>query len=123
MARQQIESGIQRSIVQYLRTVIPHSVVMAIPNGSQRTKTGRPANAVPGFLPGAPDIVVALPRGGVLWVEVKSPVGRVSENQLLVHGLLSAAGHNCVVVRSVDDMRQALAFLKIETRESKSGEA
>lgn len=123
MARQQIESGIQRSIVQYLRTVIPHSVVMAIPNGSQRTKTGRPANAVPGFLPGAPDLVVALPRGGVLWVEVKSPVGRVSENQFLVHGLLTAAGHNCVVVRSVDDMRQALAFLKIETREVKSGEA
>jgi len=123
MARQQIESGIQRSIVQYLRTVIPHSVVMAIPNGSQRTKTGRPANAVPGFLPGAPDLVVALPRGGVLWVEVKSPVGRVSENQLLVHGLLTAAGHNCVVVRSVDDMRQALAFLKIETREANFGEA
>lgn len=123
MARQQIESGIQRSIVQYLRTVIPHSVVMAIPNGSQRTKTGRPANAVPGFLPGAPDLVVALPRGGVLWVEVKSPVGRVSENQLLVHGLLSAAGHNCVVVRSVDDIRQALAFLKIETREASYGEA
>lgn len=123
MARQQIESGIQRAIVHYLRAVLPGAVVMAIPNGSQRTATGRPANAVPGFLPGAPDIVVALTKGRVLWVEVKSPVGRVSENQLLVHGLLNGAGHNCVVVRSVDDMRHALAFLKIETREANNGEA
>lgn len=119
MARKQIESGIQRSIVQYLRTVVPGSVVMAIPNGSQRTAKGHPANAVPGFLAGAPDLVVALSGGGVLWVEVKSPVGRVSENQVMVHGLLAAAGHNCIIVRSVDDVRKALDDLGIPTKEAK----
>lgn len=118
MARKQVESGIQRSIVQYLRAVVPNCVVIAIPNGSQRTAKGYPANAVPGFLPGAPDLVVALSGGGVLWIEVKSPTGRVSENQLLVHGLLHAAGHTCVVVRSVEDVQHVLRILKIPTRES-----
>lgn len=117
MARKQIESGIQRDIVHFIRAVLPGAVVMAIPNGSQRTSTGRPANAVPGFLPGAPDLVIALPGGAVLWMEVKSPIGRVSENQILVHGLLNAAGHTCVVVRSIDDVRQAFDHLNIKTRE------
>lgn len=118
MARKQVESGIQRAIVQYLRTVVPGCVVMSIPNGSQRTAKGHPANAVPGFLAGAPDLVVALSGGGVLWIEVKSSVGRVSENQAMVHGLLDAAGHRCIIVRSVDDVRSALHDLNISTREA-----
>ena len=118
MARKQIESGIQRSIITYLRAVVPGCVVMAIPNGSQRTATGRPANAVPGFLAGAPDIIVALVGGSVIWLEVKSPVGRLSENQIYVHGLLEKAGHKCFVVRSVDDVRSVLSSLNILTREA-----
>lgn len=117
MARKQIESGIQRDIVRYIKTVIPNSVVIAIPNGARRTANGYAANAVAGLLPGAPDLVIALPEGKVLWMEVKAPKGRVSDNQILVHGLLNAAGHSCVVVRSIDDVRHAFAFLKIKTRE------
>lgn len=119
MARKQIESGIQRDIVRYIKAVIPNSVVIAIPNGARRTVNGYAANAVAGLLPGAPDLVIALPEGGkVLWMEVKAPKGRVSENQILVHGLLNAAGHNCVVVRSIEDVRNAFSFLKIKTREA-----
>lgn len=117
MARKQIESGIQKDIVRYIKAVIPNSVVIAIPNGARRTSNGYATNAVAGLLPGAPDLVIALPEGKVLWIEVKAPKGRVSENQILVHGLLNAAGHNCIVVRSIDDVRQAFAFLKIKTRE------
>lgn len=122
MARQQIESGIQRAVVQYFKSVVPNCVVMAIPNGSQRTASGRPANAVPGFLPGAPDLVVALSHGRTLWIEVKSPKGRTSDNQILVHGLLNAAGHSCIVVRSVDDVRHALKYLNVQTKESNNQE-
>lgn len=65
--------------------------------------------------------MVALQGGGVLWIEVKSPKGRTSDNQILVHGLLNAAGHTCIVVRSIDEVRQAFDFLKIKTREWRSG--
>jgi hypothetical protein len=111
------EAQIQKSIIEYLRAVLPHAVVAAIPNGSQRTPSGRPANAVAGLLPGMPDIVVALPQGRVLWLEVKSAKGSVSANQIAVHGLLNGLGHHVPVVRSVDEVREALKFLNISTRE------
>lgn len=115
--RIQHESKIQKAIVEYLRAVLPNALVMAIPNGSQRTASGRPANAVAGLLPGAPDLCVALPNGKTLFLEVKSDKGRVSDNQILVHGLLNSLGHTVPVVRSVEDVRQALAFLNIPTKE------
>lgn len=116
--RKQPESQIQKAIVEYLRAVIPNSLVFAIPNGSQRTASGRPANAVAGLLPGAPDLCLVLRGGRVIWFEVKSDKGRISPNQILVHGIFNSLGHSCPVVRSIDDVRHALAFLKIETIEN-----
>ena len=120
--RRQIESGIQRSIVQYIRSVLPRSVLMAIPNGSQRTSSGRPANAVPGFLPGAPDLILALPNKEVIWIEVKSPVGRLSDNQKHVHAMLDTIGHKIILARSIDDIREAFAYYGIKTKDHWNGE-
>lgn len=120
--RRQIESGIQRDIVQYIRSVLPRSVLMAIPNGSQRTASGRPANAVPGFLPGAPDLVLALPNKEVIWIEVKSPIGRLSDNQKHVHAMLETIGHKIILARSIDDIREAFAFYGIKTKDKWNGE-
>ena len=120
--RKQIESGIQRGIVQYIRSVLPRAVLMAIPNGSQRTASGRPANAVPGFLPGAPDLVLALPNREVIWIEVKSPVGRLSDNQKHVHAMLETIGHKIILARSIDDIREAFAYLGIKTKDKWNGE-
>ena len=53
--RIQHEAQVQKQIVAYIRAVLPHAIVAAIPNGSQRTASGRPANAVAGLLPGMPD--------------------------------------------------------------------
>jgi hypothetical protein len=116
--RKQPEAQIQKAIVEYLRAVIPNSLVFAIPNGSQRTASGRPANAIAGLLPGAPDLCVVLPEGRVVWFEVKSDKGRVSENQFLVHGILNSLCHPCPIVRSIADVREALAFLKVDTKET-----
>ena len=116
--RIQHEAQVQKQIVAYLRAVLPHAIIAAIPNGSQRTASGRPANAVAGLLPGMPDLVIVLPEGKVLWAEIKSEKGRVSPAQLEVHGLLNSLGHNCVVLRSVEETRHALKYLNIKTREA-----
>jgi hypothetical protein len=117
MARIQHEAKVQKEIVDYIRTVAPQCMVFAIPNGSQRTATGRPANAVVGFTAGAPDLVVVVPGGRVLWLEVKAEKGRVSDAQLKFHLDLQARSHDIAVVRSLDDVRNAFQILNIETRE------
>jgi len=115
--RKRPENDIQRAIVKYIQAVLPHGLVMAIPNASRRTINGRPMNAAPGLLPGAPDLIVALPKGKVLWLEVKAPKGRPSSNQITVHGKLNSLHHTCAVVRSIEDVQQTFDYLGIETRE------
>ena len=115
--RKRPENDIQRSIVKYVQAVLPHGLIMAIPNGSRRSANGKPMNAAPGLLSGAPDLIVVLPRGKVLWLEVKAPKGRVNMHQIHVHGKLSGLNHTCAVVRSIDDVQRAFDTLGIETRE------
>ena len=113
----QSEASIQKAIVEYLRAVLPHAIVAAIPNGSQRTASGRPANAVAGLLPGMPDLIVLLPRGRTVFFEVKAAKGRVSDNQLAIHLELQGLDHQCAVVRSIDEVRLALKVWEIQTKE------
>lgn len=50
---------------------------------------------------GMPDRMFLLPGGRALLVEFKTPVGRLSPRQKLVHEELNALGHPVTVVRSV----------------------
>lgn len=115
------ENDIQRQIVDWIRACAPYCVVAAIPNGSRRTASGRAANGVPGLTPGVPDLVVILPAGQVLWLEVKSEKGRVSDAQFAFHTRLNGLGHRVGVVRCLEDVRNAFKALNIETREAKNG--
>jgi hypothetical protein len=116
-SKTQSEARIQHAIVHYLRTVLPDCITFAIPNGSQRTASGRPANAVAGLLPGIPDLCVLLPRGQSIFFEVKAAKGRVSDNQLAIHLLMQPLDHRVAVVRSIDDVRLALKAWDIFTIE------
>lgn len=116
--RQQPEAAIQKQIVDFIRVVTPELLVFAIPNGSQRTASGRPANAVYGMVPGVPDLCVVCPMGKVFWLEVKSEKGRVSDAQLKFHWELEKRSHVCAVVRSIDDVKLVFKELGITTRES-----
>lgn len=115
------EAQIQKAIVDYLNAVLPNEYrCFAIPNGSQRTATGRPANAVAGLTRGVPDLAIVGGVGRVFFLEVKAAKGRLSEfqsefaNWCLCKGVVPWA-----CVRSVEDVRVALEAWKIETRECK----
>jgi hypothetical protein len=118
MPRQRLEETTQRAIVAWIELCVPYAIPIAIPNGARRTFAGRATNGVPGLRKGAPDLVVALPGGKVLWLEVKAPSGRVSADQIALHGKLNARGHTVAVVRSIDDVRRAFHVLGVETREA-----
>ena len=90
------ESDVQRAIVQALSYA--GWIVMHIPNQSTR---GR--QRWPGLMPGAPDLV-AVKHGRVLFLEVKTEKGKVSEKQSEVHDLLRLHGMEVRVVRDADDI-------------------
>jgi Holliday junction resolvase len=94
------ESDVQRAIVQALS--VAGWLVMHIPNQSTR---GRQRWA--GLMPGAPDLV-AVKRGRVVFLEVKTDRGRVSEKQAEVHDLLRLHGMEVRVVRGIDDVMDLL---------------
>ena len=116
------EAQIQKAIVDYLKLVLPSTYrCFAIPNASQRTATGRPANAVAGLTRGVPDLAIVGGAGRIWFLEVKSRKGRLSEFQsefaqwCLTKGIVPWA-----CVHSVEETRIALEAWKIETRENKA---
>lgn len=52
---------------------------------------------------GTPDRIVLLRRGRVLWLEVKTPSGILSADQVAWHARAAERGHAVRVVKSVSD--------------------
>lgn len=66
---------------------------------------------VPDQAPGMPDRLALLPGGRVLWVELKTDGGRLSDLQLYRHHWLARLGHDVRVIWSkeqVDDLVREL---------------
>ena len=114
------EDQIQSAIVAYVRAVAPRIIVYAIPNASRRTQSGRASNAVPGLLPGMPDLGLAIPDGRAAFIEVKTPKGKLSDNQ---KGILAQMDYHSIpyiVATGIDEVRVFLCFLGVATREATS---
>jgi hypothetical protein len=114
------EAAIQRSILDYLAVAVPRSLVFAIPNAARRTSGGHASNFVPGLKRGVFDLCFVAPGGFVAFLEVKGPKGRLSEHQQEIRGKFVSLGTPHAVVRSLDDVRAALAHWNISTRESET---
>ena len=96
------EQRIQTAIVQYLR--LNRYMAFSVPNGINiPTKGSREIYRRMGLLSGVSDLCVMLPDGKTLWVEVKTPKGRQSEEQKAFEAAALRLGHKYVVWRSIDD--------------------
>ena len=114
------EADIQRDIVRFLRAALPAgAIVHHSPNETgASTRAGRTRQAIlagMGVCPGWSDLVV-LADGRVLFLEVKTPAGRLSPAQRAFRDLAIEQGFGFVVVRSIDDARAALGDHGIRTR-------
>jgi hypothetical protein len=103
------EERIHRSVVHYLRTVLPPSwLIHHSPNGGWRSKTEAGVFKALGVIPGWPDISIfgEEAKGCQAWfLEVKSSDGRLTDVQRDCHNRLRELGFPVAVVHSIDEAR------------------
>lgn len=103
------EHHAQCALIQWARlqekTVPELAALFAIPNGGKRGKVTAALLKKEGVKAGVPDLFLAMPRNGEhgLFIEMKSPTGRLTSSQKEMKELLTNAGYTVAVCRSVDD--------------------
>lgn len=109
------ERVVQRAIIAYVRRVCSGAIVGAITNEErgrgdtplQRARFGM-ARKRSGVLTGLPDVLVLLPDGRTLLIEVKASGGVLSEAQAEMHERIRANGHAVGVATCIDTARRVL---------------
>ena len=100
--RAQPERELQTAAVAMIEAMgIP---VFAVPNGGSRHGLEAAIMNGAGVRPGVPDLVVVLPAGRVLWLEIKAGKGRLSPEQEGWRDALEARGHHWECCRSIDEI-------------------
>ena len=102
------EAALQRSIIQYLDTVLPKSIRAVHVMNNPRSPIHGKRMKDQGMRAGVPDIMLIRSQGYVAFLEVKTPAGRLSDTQKDWADWLSENGVPYAVVRSVGDVQTAL---------------
>jgi hypothetical protein len=100
------EERLHRDIAQYLSLTLDGGWFTTIPLGGGGRLRGAILHGV-GVKAGVPDILI-VHNGRAVWLEIKSPKGRVSPEQYLCHQSLALARSSVAIVRSLEDVERAL---------------
>ena len=111
------EGPVHRSILAHLRRLFPQAIIHHSPNGSslrgpEVARQIAKAKSL-GMVKGFPDLVV-FHDGEALFFEVKAEGGKTQPEQDEVLAQLQAQGFRAAVVRSQQDVDEALAHWQIE---------
>ena len=105
------ENPIQRSIIAYLRLVLPDCIIHHSPNefGMSGADVARQIakHKHNGMLPGWPDLHV-IADGAQFFLEVKAEGNSLTPAQKSVHADLERHGQRVAVVRSIADVQERL---------------
>lgn len=108
-----IESGIQKSFIEWMRLQHPPiaKLTFSIPNGAKRGWGFIKVLQAEGLKPGVPDIFIAYPCGKYsgMFIEFKSPTGKLSEDQEVMISLLREEGYR---VEVSDNVEEAIKLFK-----------
>jgi hypothetical protein len=104
------EHQIQADIVRVLRLAFASGVrIWAIPNGGHLANgaIGWKRLEEEGATAGAPDLVIVAQTGQVIWLEVKTPDGKLTDRQAEFRAFLLSCGHPHYIVRCGEDALEA----------------
>jgi hypothetical protein len=103
------EHVIQSRLVDYLKFALRDGLdFRAIPNGGKRSRSTAIKLKAEGVKAGSPDTFALLPQGRTGWLELKTDIGRLSDEQKQFRDKALALGHLWRMARSV---REALEIL------------
>ncbi len=104
------ESQIQSAVIKWWIATcdslhVPRNCLIAIPNGGLRDPVVGAILKREGLLTGASDLICAVMRGshGALWVEMKKPGGRMSDEQIKFHADMVAQGYAVATCYTYDE--------------------
>lgn len=99
------ERQVQRAVLQMVKLAFPKVICFHVPNGvflagSEADRKRQMGILLgDGLLPGMSDLI-AIWKGGVAFLEVKKPGGKLSDVQAEMHTRLALLGYECAVVHS-----------------------
>lgn len=112
------EETIHKSVLDWLRLVLPNALIWHCPNGGAREPREAAKLKRLGVVAGIPDIFILGEGGFAGALEIKTQVGRLSSEQHNVHSHMRRLGFKIFVVRGIVEAREALASWGVKTREA-----
>ncbi len=102
-----LESQIQQAAVTWFRLQYPGMLIAAVPNGGFRNAREAAIMRKEGVLAGFSDLVV-IGEQNVLFVEMKTPKGRLSPLQSLFKRRVESLGFEYLVCHSLEEFVQSI---------------
>lgn len=99
----------QVSAVNWFEAAYPGVLIFAIPNGGERNPMVAEKMRREGVRRGIPDLMIPAWR---MFVEMKSPKGRLSDYQIERIDYLISAGYQCLVCYGFEDFKSQITQLK-----------
>ena len=111
------ESQIQHGCITWFRAQYPtlSRLVFAVPNGGKRDRRTGAQMKYEGCMRGVADLILLVPMKGYasLCIEMKTPKGKQSEEQIIWQALAEKARNKYVVCRSLEEfMNEVNSYLK-----------
>lgn len=107
------EAQLLRSVMSTLE-MLPGVHPMRRNAGMTVLGTGANKRVINGCESGTPDIEVMLEGGRVVWLELKTARGRLTDSQKRWHAMAATYGHTVCVARTVDEAVQAVRAAQME---------
>ena len=101
------EAKLQIAAVEWLKEKMPELVVIATHNESAWKRVNFFKKM--GMLPGASDLII-IGLEQVIFVEFKSPTGRLSKDQIAFKMKVESLGHTYLVIRYLSDLKRFFGY-------------
>lgn len=102
------ESTLQSACVRWFRYQYPNLVIYAVPNGGSRNVREAQHLKAEGVLAGVADLVVMLPQGKSIYIEMKVKGNKQTDNQKEFQKKAIELGHTYAVCYSFEEFQQII---------------